>query len=365
MSTDTPSSDDTDESPTKAAIYARVSTKDQDTSSQVEVCVQHAKDHPDIDEWETYGDVMSGHDDSREDYVRMKEDIANGEYDYFICSEFSRISRNDNEIKNFISDCFEREMGVEVVQSSFSVAPDADAITRQAMKIVADTLANIATMENLQKIDRINRGIKHAREAGKWTRKPPAGFEVDPETSHLQVNVEEFLAIREALLEHYYNGTPWPQLADAAGVSRTTLSRIYNDEERRRLFIHGEGWDKWDRDEIALENADVPEGASLPNDVDILDDADLSHEVAALKDANLKLYLQILNDAPERIDPDAERESTARESTVSDGEEAMLSTMLDLMERAQNGDEELTEDEVMELYEENRDTVGDVMAGDD
>jgi DNA invertase Pin-like site-specific DNA recombinase len=135
--------------PIRAAIYARASTDDQDNASQIEVCTEHAKRHDSIDDWEVFADIQSDHDDARPDYARMKEVIQNGEFDYFICSEFSRISRDDGEIKAFVADCFDREMGFEVVKNSFAVAPDTDAIIKQAMKIVADTFANIATMENL------------------------------------------------------------------------------------------------------------------------------------------------------------------------------------------------------------------------
>lgn len=327
------------EEPTTAAIYCRVSTGAQDTESQVDVCTTHAQEHPDIDEWTIYSDVQSGHDDTRDDYVRLKEDIADGQYDYFICSEFSRISRNDGEIKSFVDDCFDRNMGFEVVQASFSVAPDEDAINRQALKIVADTLANISTMENLQKIKRIKRGMHHAREEGKWTRKPPAGFEVHPETKYLQVNVEEFLSIRDALLDHYYNDTPWAGLASTTPVQRTTLSRIYNDEDRRRLYVYGEGWDDWSRDEAALEDAGLPENASP--------------DVASSEDANLKTYLWSLDDAPDCIDPEARREHRRREQAVGDDEQAMLATMRDLASRAENGAEKLSEEELVDLYERN------------
>jgi DNA invertase Pin-like site-specific DNA recombinase len=255
----------------------------------------------------------------------MKEAIHNDEFDYFICSEFSRISRNDGEIKSFIADCFDREMGVEIVQSSFAVAPDTDAITKQAMKIVADTLANIATMENLQKVDRINRGIQHAREAGKWTRKAPTGFSVNKD-GYLQVNVDEYLAIRDALLDHYYFATSWTELGERVGLNRSTLSRIYNDEDRRRLYIHAEGWDKWGRD------------------------------TAALKDADMDTYVKALDDAPEYIDPEEERKKRRRMAAVSDEEFAMMRSMRMIAEAVESG-EELSDEELLEMYEENVDAV--------
>jgi len=234
-------------------------------------------------------------------------------------------------------------MGFEVVQSSFSVAPSADPIDRQAKKMLADILANLSTMENLQKIDRINRGIKHAREVGRWTRKPPAGFYV--EDKHLRVNVEEFLEIRDALLDHYYNQTPWSELENHTNVSRSTLSTIYNNEDRRRLFVYGEGWDQWDRDDAALEKAEPPENT------------DITHKEAALEDVNLKTYLSILEDAPDYIDPEEERARNERQRTVSGTEEAIISTISEALTHIQVGEESLSEEDLLEIHKQNRAAV--------
>lgn len=318
---------DDEAAPTTAAIYARVSTADQDTESQLDVCTQHAENHDDIDEWTAYGDVQSGHEDDREDYVRLKDDIRDGQYDYFICSEFSRISRNDGEIKSFVADCLDRDMGFEVVQSSFSVAPDADDITKQALKIVADTLANIATMENLQKIDRIHRGIDHAREAGKWTGKAPKGFEVND--GYLQVVPDEFLSVRTALLEHHTEGASWTTLADAFDLNRSTLSRYYNNDEKRRLYIHADGYDEMDRIE------------------------------AALKDANMKDYVATLDDTPDSdIDPADDPEPISLEE-IEASDQAMMRTMQELLTRSTESDEPLDDEELFEIYEDNLNHVSE------
>lgn len=318
-----------------AAIYGRVSTSDQNTDSQIEVCTEHARNHPDIDSWTVYDDVQSGHDDDRPDYLRLKADIADGQYDYFICSEFSRISRNDGEVKDFIATCFDRDMGVEIVQSSFSVAPNEDEITKQAMKMVADTLANIATMENLQKIDRIQRGIDHAQEAGKWTGKSPKGFEINDE-GYLEVNTEEFLTIRAALLDHHYKGTPWSVLEDEFGINRSTLSRFYNDEEKFALYAHAEGYDSSGR----LE--------------------------AALQDADLQTYIQMRDDAPALSNEDADPVDDHSGPREEDPTQLMtlMRTMLDLLE-ARNEEEELSDGELLELYERNRETVTETLSADD
>ena len=296
-----------------AAIYARVSTPDQDTESQIEQCVTFCREHDTIEEWDIYSDIQTGHDDNRPDYLSVQNQLD--QYDFFVCSEFSRISRNDDEVKRFVSQCFEHELGFNVIQNAFSVAPDADPITRQAMKMVADVLAGIATMENLQKIERIERGMKHAREQGKWDKKPPVGFEVN-EQGYLCVVVDEFLAVRNALVEHEKHETPWSALGQQTGVHRTTLSAIYDDADRRDLYLHGDGYDEHNR------------------------------MAAALADTDLDTY----------IDTRAEEPSPPKENDTRDVV-AMMRTLQTLQERARDDGEQLDDHELLTLYEEELDAV--------
>lgn len=324
-----------DNTPTRAAIYCRVSTKSQETESQEEVCTRFVENHPDIDEWRIYKEKETGHNDDREKYVRLKNAIGRGEYEYFVCSEFSRISRNAGEIKEFVSLCFEQGMGFEVIQGAFSAEPDEDEITQTVLKMVADILAGIATMEQLQKIDRIKRGLKYAREnKGKFTHRAPAGFRIDDD-GFIHVNDEEFTALREALLEHHYNGTQWSTLEEFAPVSRSALSKIYNNEERRNLYVYAKGYD----------------------DYGLLDDA--------LENAGWKKAVKVMKDTPDRIDPEQERKQRKQWNRVGDDERAMMKTFQDIVQLAQEQDEPLSEEELLNLYEQNRNTAAKTVTNDD
>lgn len=313
--------------PTTAAIYCRVSTQSQETESQEEVCTRFADAHPEIDTWQLYTEKETGHDDNRQQYVRLKNAIKRDEYDYFVCTEFSRISRNAGEIKQFVSLCFEHGMGFEVIQGAFSAEPDEDEITQTVLKMVADILAGIATMEQLQKIDRIKRGLTYAREnKGKFTHRAPAGFAINDE-GFVHVDDEAFTAVREALLEHHYNGTPWSTLEDYTPISRSALSKIYNDDARRDLYVYAKGYD----------------------DHGLLDEA--------LATAGWKKAVKVMDDTPDRINPEQERRQQKQWNRVGDDERAMMSTFQDIVRASDNRDEPLSEDELLQLYEKNRDVT--------
>ena len=314
---------------TKAAIYCRVSTPNQDTSSQQDACEQFAKQHDEIDTWDVYTETASGHDDTRDEYTTLKQLITRGTYDYFICTEFSRISRNDDEIKHFISQCFDEELGIEILQSAFSVDADIDEITKLAMKMVADILAGISSMEQLQKIDRIKRGLQYAREhEGKFTNRAPAGFEISD--GYITVNENDFLSTRDALLDHHYNGTSFSELEEHTPVSRSALSKIYNTTDRRRLYIHGEGYDKH----------------NLLNET--------------LDTTGMKTYLQTLDDAPERINPEQERKQRKQWNSIGNNQKALLKTMNDIAKQhTTNPNTQLTDSELLDLYTTHRNTLNE------
>jgi hypothetical protein len=69
-------------------------------------------------------------------------------------------------------------------------------------------------------------------------------------------------------------------------------------------------------------------------------------------------YVKALDDAPDYIDPEAEREKRRRMAAVSDEEFALMRSMSMISEAVQNG-EELSDEELLEMFEENVAAVAD------
>ena len=224
---------------TRAAIYARVSTEDQDVQRQLNETREFLQQHVDAEEIIEYPEVVSGAAGSgeREVYDQLWDDIAAGEFDVVVVHEISRLSRlGGTEIYDFIQHALEYDTGVESMDVGLSIRVDDPALQQTLYTMVANIMGDLAKIEHQQKLQRIQSGIRAAQDAGKWTGRPPRGFTVGDD-GRLHVDVEEFLATREALAR-IAQGQSRSKVADKTGIPQSTLSRLY--EDRRDLYLTGE-----------------------------------------------------------------------------------------------------------------------------
>jgi hypothetical protein len=129
--------------------------------------------------------------------------------------------------------------------------------------MIANIMGNLAKIEHQQKLDRIQSGIRAAQQAGTWTGRPPRGFTIG-EDKHLHVDPGEFLETRGAL-ERIAQGESKHRVARDTGIPRSTLVRFYEDEQRRRMYLAGEGVED-DRLDAALDELrPLPELSSNPD----------------------------------------------------------------------------------------------------
>jgi hypothetical protein len=110
-------------------------------------------------------------------------------------------------------------------------------------------MGDLAKIEHQQKLQRIQSGIRAAQDAGKWTGRPPHGFEVGDD-GRLHVDVEEFLMTREALAR-VVHGESRAKVAEDTGIPQSTLTRLYDN--RRDLYLAGEGESYDERVDCAVE----------------------------------------------------------------------------------------------------------------
>ncbi|WP_254921799.1 recombinase family protein [Halorubrum ezzemoulense] len=80
--------------PSDAAIYARVSTSDQDVSRQLDEAHEHLE-RLGVKDIEEYPEIVSGaaDTDTREVYNRLLNDVKTGQFDLVVVHEISRLSR--------------------------------------------------------------------------------------------------------------------------------------------------------------------------------------------------------------------------------------------------------------------------------
>lgn len=250
------------------AVYVRVSTSDQDPQRQLDDC-RAAADRRGAGTVPYVDHDESGASFDREQFQQLRADVAAGDVDTVMATEASRLGRSFVETAEFIQHCYDHGVAVEVLDGSFpTVDPGED---DPMAKKVAELMAWVADLERQYLRQRVESGLRRAQREGKWTGRPPYGFTTDGD-GYLVVEPTDYLAIQAALeaLETDPEAT-LPAVARHAGIPKSTLSRVANDPERRRLYLYGEAAD--DRVATAVDKADV-DGTELE---------DLRDRVAALE----------------------------------------------------------------------------------
>jgi len=246
-------------------IYARVSTTEQDPQRQLDELREFAEGTYDELEIHTYADIISGTETDRgEEYQRLRSDIEDGKLDIVIVHELSRLSRlGAGEIHDFLEFCVSHETSIQDLEVGLEIGLDDDLVDRAVSQLIAGVMGDLARVEHKQKLRRIQSGIDAAKDAGRWTGRPPAGFDV--EDGYLQVNADEFLTIRRSL-ERVKQGYTYAEAADGTPVAESTLRALYDD--RRELYFYAEAEDE--RLQAAaeelepLEKPDIPADTTLP-----------------------------------------------------------------------------------------------------
>jgi DNA invertase Pin-like site-specific DNA recombinase len=246
-------------------IYARVSTADQDPQRQLDELREFVKDSCDNPEVHAYTDIISGTETDRgEEYRRLREDIKDGILDVVVVHELSRLSRlGAGEIHEFLEFCLTNETGVRDLEVGLEISLDDDLVDRAVSQLIAGVMGDLARVEHKQKLRRIQSGIDAAQDAGRWTGRPPAGFEV--EDGYLRVNADEFLTIRHAL-ERVEQGDTYDEAATGAPVAESTLRTLH--DQRRNLYFYADAADERLQAAVQelepLEEPAVSENNNLP-----------------------------------------------------------------------------------------------------
>lgn len=227
--------------PRTLGIYTRVSTADQDPQRQVdELRVFTSDTYPDHSVRE-YVDVGSGTSMERAEYDRLWNDIGAGELDRVIVDEISRLSRlGGGEIHQFLQHALDHDTSVEDREVGLEIDVSDDMVDQAVSELIAGLMGQLAKIEHKQKLRRIRSGIRAAQKAGKWTGRPPRGFEVGGD-GFLHVDAVEFLQTRAAL-ERVRAGESVTSVADATGIPPSTLSRLH--DERLDLYLAGDPADE-------------------------------------------------------------------------------------------------------------------------
>jgi DNA invertase Pin-like site-specific DNA recombinase len=249
-------------------IYARVSTTDQDPQRQLDELREFAEDTYNQPAIHAYADIISGTETVRgEEYQRLRSDVEDGDLYTIIVHELSRLSRlGAGEIHEFLEFCLSHETGIQDLEVGLEISLKDDIVDRAVRQPIAGLMGDLARVEHKQKLRRIQSGIDAAKVAGRWTGRPPTGFDV--EDGYLQVNADEFLTIRRAL-ERVEQGYTYAEAADGTPVAESTLRALYDD--RRDLYFYAEAEDE--RLQAAAQELEPLEKPDIPADTGLSEQA--------------------------------------------------------------------------------------------
>src|SRR5580704_1531546 len=158
----------------KTAIYARVSTRKQETDNQLQQLREFAANQG----WEIiaeYADVVSGSGKKeRPRFLAMMQDASQRKFDLLLFWSLDRLSR-EGIVKTL--GYLQQFKGWNVGWRSYT-QPFLDTGNAMGTDIVLSVLSAVAQQERLMISERTLAGLKRARKAGKVLGRPPADVDM-------------------------------------------------------------------------------------------------------------------------------------------------------------------------------------------
>ena len=252
------------------AYYTRVSTDTQNPDRQIEEICDYLGEAAFRDA-RAYADVASGTKDDRQEFQQLWQDIKAGEIDRVITSEMSRLSRRLSTAADFMETCAKTGTALETLNDMF---PNLHGGGEDDIwdELMAKFSAWMMEFEREMTRERVRSGVRKAIDEGKWVGRPPYGFETDG-AGYLRVQADEYIRMQLAIEEVLFNDESVNSVANQYRVPQSTLNRVVDDEDRRNLYLYGEGND--DRLTSAVDEGDIEDKGEL---------ADLRKRIEALED---------------------------------------------------------------------------------
>lgn len=158
----------------RAAIYARVSTADQDVDHQREHLLDYA-DRLGLEVTHVISDQSTGTNTDRDGYRQLMQLVESDSIDAVVVRSITRISRNMRDLHRTIGTIVDdHDCGLYVRNDDLEISAGSKMDMRD--KILLNTLGMAAELEADMIHQRVVDGLRAAEEAGKWTSRPPYGF---------------------------------------------------------------------------------------------------------------------------------------------------------------------------------------------
>ena len=215
---------------TTAAVYARVSTADQDVEHQRENLLDYA-DRLGLEVVDVLADKSTGTDTDRDGYRELMQLVESGAVDAVVVRSITRISRNMRDLHRTIGTVVEdNNCGLYVRNDDLEIEAGGEMDMRD--KILLNTLAMAAELEADMIRQRVLDGLRAAEEAGKWTSRPPFGFTTSDD-GFLQPT-DDFDRAVQAIMAVEEKGWSHRKASRHTGVPRRTIPALL---ERKEMYL--------------------------------------------------------------------------------------------------------------------------------
>jgi len=213
------------------AVYARVSTADQDVDHQRENLLTYAGERG-LNVTHVLEDKSTGTNTDRDGYQELMQLVNSESVDAVVVRSITRISRNMRDLHETVGTIVEdHNCGLFVRNDDLEIPPGDDMDLRD--RILLNTLGMAAELEAEMIRDRVLDGLRAAEAAGKWTSRPPYGFTTG-DNGYLQPT-DKFASAVEAIHAVEDEGWSHRKASRHTGVPRRTIPSLL---ERRELYLN-------------------------------------------------------------------------------------------------------------------------------
>lgn len=208
-----------------SVIYSRVSTQDQDTESQFEDLEKYAKNNG-YKVIKKFGEKVSGYDEERAEYEKMKEFVLKNDIKHILIWELSRLGRDKLHTGQEIRFYKDKKINIYLKKENINTNdPEAE--------FLLDVLEAVNSMETRTLKERMARGRISNIEKGKKTGFPimPYGITAN-ENNYLIVNEDEAKVIRQ-IYNLYVAGNTMNKIADTLNSLNIPTRRELSGKKRK------------------------------------------------------------------------------------------------------------------------------------
>ena len=143
----------------KVAIYARVSTEEQDVKSQIELCKKHCE-FKGYEIYEIYSDVITGTSTSRPSFNKMLDDMRLYKFRGIMVTKLDRIGRSLQHLLSMFDEFNSKGVEFIAVTQNIDTTTSAGKLQMQIMGAFAEFERNLIS-------ERTREGLKGAKNVGK------------------------------------------------------------------------------------------------------------------------------------------------------------------------------------------------------